>query len=695
MRKATKIAGMSLLCLIMTSFIFSGEKIKEKDLAQKYRDFLKLTRYIMFSQEKEVFMQLTSNRDMDIFIEAFWKQRDPTAGTPQNEYKDEHIKRFNYANKHFSRESAKEGWMTDRGEFYIILGPPLSIERFEGALGLYPIQVWYYYGDKEKELPPHFALVFYQRGGSGEYKLYDPVSDGAGNLMIQGRNMDPYDYRALYEKIMEIAPTLALVSLSMIPGEIPFNFQPSPRNAFLIADIIESPKKDVKVTYATHFLDYKGMVSTEYMTNYVESETYVALIQDPLMEINFLHFSIFPKNISIDYFEPKDQYFCNFKLTASLRIEENIIFQYTKDFPFYFSPEDLPKIKGSGISIEDSFPLIPGRYKLIILLQNSVGKEFTTFEKEIFIPEESGAPRIMEPLLGYKFQSYHRDSHLAFKVLDKKLVVDPKNTFSFSDDISFFFNLSNLTQSLWKEGKVKVFIRGFKENNASQKSFTLRLKDYPFQRILFITHTIPAKELSPDYYEMKLNLIDEKGETIDEKSANFIISPTEIIPHPMVQVKAFLLSNNFLYFYMLAQQYERVKNYEKAESMFEKAYVLKPDYEKGLIRYADFLFKIEKFDESLELVENIKEDEKLKFQYYLIKGKAYMGMEKYSEAIKNLLEGNKIYNSDVSLLNSLGFCYYNVGEKEKALAVLKSSLRLNSGQKEIKMLIEEIEKNRD
>ena len=69
-----------------------------------------------------------------------------------------------------------------------------------------------------------------------------------------------------------------------------------------------------------------------------------------------------------------------------------------------------------------------------------------------------------------------------------------------------------------------------------------------------------------------------------------------------------------------------------------------------------------------------------------------MGMGEYAEAIDNLLEGNKIYNSDVRLLNSLGFCYYKTQQKEKALNVLNVSLRLNPGQSQIKKLIEEIEK---
>jgi len=143
----------------------------------------------------------------------------------------------------------------------------------------------------------------------------------------------------------------------------------------------------------------------------------------------------------------------------------------------------------------------------------------------------------------------------------------------------------------------------------------------------------------------------------------------------------------------LAFQYGRVNEFEKAEANFKKAYELKPDYKEGVVEYAKFLLKIKKYDKSLELIENIKENEKLRFEYYLIKGRAYVGVGEYEKAINHLLEGNKIYNSDTELLNSLGFSYYKTQEKEKARQALKASLSLNPGQEGIKKLIAEIEKS--
>lgn len=690
-----KTSRIILFFLLITSLLFPGQKIKEKDLSQKYKDWLKLTAYIIHEQEKEVFLQLTSDRDRDIFIETFWKKRDPTPGTPQNEYQEEILRRFLYANKRLKFGAAREGWMTDMGMMYIILGPPISIERSASSRDIYPYQIWSYYGDEEKGLPTHFSLVFFQRRGSGEYKLYNPVSDGPASLFIlPPDDVGPFEYEELYDKLRELAPTLALVSLSMIPGDIPYNFQPSLQNAIILADILESPKKEVNPSYATHFLDYKGVVSYEYLTNYVESTAEIFLIHDPTLNIYFLHFSMVPESVTVDYYEPKDQYFCNYKLDVSLRVEKDIIFQYSKDFPFYFSPEDLKKIRGAGIAIEDSFPIIEGRYKLNILLRNSVGKEFSVIEKEIFLSEGSKMPEIIGPFLGHKFQDFDSSQHIPFKVVDKKLLVDPKNTLSSTDTVAILFSLTNVTENLWKEGEVRILIRGLRPKDPTVKSFGLKLKNYPFKKVLSTHYSIPARELTPDYYEIKLNLIDEKGEKIDEKGANFVVSPEEVIPHPIARSKAFSLSNNFLYFYALATMYDQVNEHEKAESFFKRAYGLKPDYKEGLKSYAHFLLKVKKFTECLELIENIKEDESLKFDYYLLKGNALMRTGKYEEAINSLLEGNKIYNSDTGLLNSLGFCYYKTGQKERALSVLNASLRLNPEQTQIKKLIEEIEKSR-
>src|SRR5438552_3828174 len=51
------------------------------------------------------------------------QRRDPTPGTVENEFKEEHYRRTAYSNEHYFSDDAP-GWRTDRGKIYIMLGPP-------------------------------------------------------------------------------------------------------------------------------------------------------------------------------------------------------------------------------------------------------------------------------------------------------------------------------------------------------------------------------------------------------------------------------------------------------------------------------------------------------------------------------------------------------------------------------------------
>jgi len=666
--------------------------LKEKDLAERYREWLRFVSYIIIPVEKEVFMKLTTDRDRDIFIESFWKQRDPTPSTPQNEYKDEHFKRFTYANKYYSRGTPREGWMTDMGRIHIILGPPASIERFEGVLGIHPCQVWYYRGEKEKRLPAYFGLVFFQRGGSGEFKLYNPTSDGPGSLLVDTQGVDLTNSGEVYQKVKELAPTLAGMSISLIPGEYPYAYTPSPQINIIMAEIIESPRKDISPAYATHFLDYKGIVSTEYLTNYVESSTEVVVVRDAVLDIPFIHFSMAPKKLSIDYYEPNDQYYCNFKLSVSLRKGDRIIFQYTKDFPFYFPPANVDGIRANGVAVQDAFPAIEGTYGLSILLQNAVGKEFALFEKEITIPGETSAPAITGFVFGYKLQEYKAGVSAPFKFQDKQLVVDAKSTLGLGDEAAFVFELAGISEELWKEGRVLCQVNAINENGAVKKEVPLALSAYPRQKVMGIAQAIPVRDLAPDYYELRLRLVDGEGMLLDEKHIPFIVSPAEAVPHPVTLSKTFPTSNSFIYYYAAAYQYAQAGSPDKAEELYKRAYAANADYKEGLADYAQFLLKSKKYGEALALAEGLKDTEKFRFDHFLIKGQAQAGLGDYGSAIASLLEGNKIYNSDTRLLNTLGRCYIQTGDKTRALQALKASLSLNPDQKEIQDLVNSLGK---
>ena len=99
----------------------------KKEISKTYKKWLdEDVIYIITPEERQAFMQLSNDEERDNFIEAFWQRRDPTPDTPENEFKEEHYRRIEYANEHFA--AGIPGWKTDRGRIYIIYGQPDEID---------------------------------------------------------------------------------------------------------------------------------------------------------------------------------------------------------------------------------------------------------------------------------------------------------------------------------------------------------------------------------------------------------------------------------------------------------------------------------------------------------------------------------------------------------------------------------------
>src|SRR5437588_9458224 len=82
--------------------------------------------YIITPEEEAAFKQLATDEERDNFIEQFWLRRDPTPDTVENEFKEEHYRRIQYANERFA--AGVPGWKSDRGRIYIVYGPADAIE---------------------------------------------------------------------------------------------------------------------------------------------------------------------------------------------------------------------------------------------------------------------------------------------------------------------------------------------------------------------------------------------------------------------------------------------------------------------------------------------------------------------------------------------------------------------------------------
>ena len=157
------------------------QKAQLKELESPYKQILQEDlAYIIMPEEREAFLNLSTNEEREQFIEQFWLRRDPTPDTIENEFKEEHYRRIAYANELFT--AGTPGWITDRGRIYIIHGPADQIDRNPTG-GMYqeqpregtriytsfPHERWHY--RHLEGIGENITLEFVDKNSIGDYQL--------------------------------------------------------------------------------------------------------------------------------------------------------------------------------------------------------------------------------------------------------------------------------------------------------------------------------------------------------------------------------------------------------------------------------------------------------------------------------------------------------------------------------------------
>jgi len=128
----------------------------KREISKTYQTWLDQdVRYIITPEEEQAFKLLGTDEERDEFIEQFWLRRDPTPDTPENEFREEHYRRIQYANEHFA--AGVPGWRTDRGRIYVVWGAADEIESHPsggsyqresneggGSTSTFPFERWRY-----------------------------------------------------------------------------------------------------------------------------------------------------------------------------------------------------------------------------------------------------------------------------------------------------------------------------------------------------------------------------------------------------------------------------------------------------------------------------------------------------------------------------------------------------------------------
>jgi GWxTD domain-containing protein len=697
MRRKSLLILALIVCLLIgfTSAGFAQNKSKSsstkeliKALPEKYKKWIEEeVVYIISPKEKEVFLSLENDRQRDMFIEAFWKQRDPNPDTPENEFKEEHYRRIKYANQHFGKESPGAGWRSDMGRIYIMLGEPHYIEKYENRYDLYPTIIWFYQGMADYGLPNGFSVVFYKPDSTNEYILYSPVKDGPQKLMPHYSG-DMTDYTQAFQKLVNIEPNVASVSLSLIEGETLIDIRPSIASDILLNQRIPyAPVFKVKDTYADKLIKYKDIIEVEYTANYVESDALVSVYKSET-GIYYVHYLVEPKKLSLE--KNGNNYQTTIVINGIVTDENGRqVYQFDRRLPLNLRGEQLDRIKDRLMSFQDVFPLVPGKYKLSILFKNYVSKEFTSFEASLNIPE--GGLQMSPLILANRLtrNNQYRGLNKAFLLGDLQFVPSPRNDFVVGDTLYLILQLWGLTPEIKQGGSLNYEI--FRENGDKITSLSKKLSDYQGREVFY--EEISLQDWTPANYTLTVTLTDNNNNILLTQKANFFISHLPTLSRSWVMTQPVDGDSSAEVQHALGVQYWNRQDEARAAKYLEAAYRQNPGEASYALDFCRLLLDLKKYQEVMEIAAPFVNQQQ-NYDFLEVLGNAAQSLAQYEQAINYYKQYLAHFGTNINVLNAIGECYYTLGDTDEALYAWERSLQLEPNQEKVKAQVKALKEKR-
>lgn len=147
------------------------------DLPKDYREWLDEVEVLMTAEERNAFLALEKDYQRDAFMERFWQARDPYKSTGRNELLEQWKARVAEAKEQFGSLKA------ERSRIFLLNGPPTAAWQVRCTTVLWPLDIWYYKGSDLAKF--EFVIVFVQKWGVGEYRIWQPF-DGLAALFVDG-----------------------------------------------------------------------------------------------------------------------------------------------------------------------------------------------------------------------------------------------------------------------------------------------------------------------------------------------------------------------------------------------------------------------------------------------------------------------------------------------------------------------------
>ena len=646
--------------------------------------------YIATDREKEVFRELQTVEERDRFIEAFWARRDPNPATPLNELREEHYKRIHYANRFLGRDTFRPGWRTDRGRFHILLGEPKTIERFSGGNEIVDSELWFYQGGSERGLPGAFFLLFFQRDGVGEFELYHPIADGPTSLLRTAGLLPGQDDLAAVEKLEQLSADLAHASLSNDAGLPPdyFTGRASLGSDAVLVRIEESPKRAIRTDYLDAWLKYGNRVAAEYSFNYVPNRSVFAVFAGP-SNAALVHYSLEldPESFGLASDEDQRKFYTTLDVTLEARdLEGVLVLANDRSDYLELSPSQVKDIERYPIVYQDSFPLVPGRYRLSVVFRNRALKRYTVAETEVTVPDFNGsAPALAGLVLGYRSErllSAASESEMrTFQLGPTRIDPAADSVFAIGDTVSAFTQAVKAPSGSGVRfdlllGEQSIDGREVPVDGASGAA----LAELSTLGTSGGTHLVRARLMGPG------------GSPIAEQTTALTLSPRTSVPRPnFVYRRGFNAAIPGLLPLALGDQWWSLGKHDLALAQYEKSVAAgNTELPQARWKLAQAYLSRGHTARAFALLAPLEASFPAQYEVVAGLGHVFSRTGQDEKAVSYLERALGLRPPDATLLNALGESYRKLGNLEKAKDSFQRSLGLDPEQPAVRELLAEL-----
>lgn len=363
-------------------------KALRKELEGPFRKWLdEDVRYIITTEERKAFLQLSTDEEREQFIQQFWVRRDPTPDSMENEYREEHYRRIAYANERYA--SGIPGWKTDRGRVYIAYGPPDEVESHPsggmyqrpydeggGFTSTYPFEIWRYRWIEG--IGSDILLEFVDPTMTGEYRMTMDPSEKDALLYVPGAGLTISEQMGLSEKRDRFTRTDGTRMGSPIGGSQSMRYNQFERLQ-LYANIQKPP--------VVKFKDLEAVVDSSIEFNtlpYQVDVTYVRITDQRVL--TGITVQVENKDLMFKEEDGLHKAVINIygRITTLTRRTET----FFEDTVSVNTTADRLQAEAERSSIYNKpLPLDPGKYRLELVIKDLIGETLSTYRTALDVPE--------------------------------------------------------------------------------------------------------------------------------------------------------------------------------------------------------------------------------------------------------------------------------------------------------------------